>query len=225
MLRPGNRSSPNGRRCWATTAPRSRSCATCPSASAHSVHESRRPSASGWPKRPPSSPSRATTRRRPRRRAAFSRRGPGAHCRILAARCSRRHPRADPVLPHARHQRLAMGLDADPGRRSRSGGTRSLPNPPRQLREHGGYDCASWLNLCRLPGLGGPFATDFHRPLSAYAGLLRSVMRANTSEKACVLRVDLEDFFPSMSAAMIKASLQEQGYEEKAADLGPRRPA
>jgi hypothetical protein len=31
--------------------------------------------------------------------------------------------------------------------------------------------------------------------------------------------VDLEDFFPSISAAMIKASLQTQGYEEKAADL------
>ncbi len=37
--------------------------------------------------------------------------------------------------------------------------------------------------------------------------------------KACVLRVDLEDFFPSISAAMIKASLQAQGYEEKAADI------
>ena len=55
-------------------------------------------------------------------------------CRILAARCSRRHPRADPVLPHAGHQRLAMGLDADPGRRSRSGGTRSLSDPSRRLR-------------------------------------------------------------------------------------------
>jgi hypothetical protein len=37
--------------------------------------------------------------------------------------------------------------------------------------------------------------------------------------KKCVLRVDLEDFFPSISSAMIKASLQEQGYEEKAAEL------
>jgi RNA-directed DNA polymerase len=37
--------------------------------------------------------------------------------------------------------------------------------------------------------------------------------------KSCVLRVDLEDFFPSISAAMIKASLQAQGYEEKAAEL------
>jgi RNA-directed DNA polymerase len=37
--------------------------------------------------------------------------------------------------------------------------------------------------------------------------------------KPCVLRVDLEDFFPSISAARIKAALQEQGYEEKAADL------
>src|SRR5262249_28761655 len=33
--------------------------------------------------------------------------------------------------------------------------------------------------------------------------------------KTCVLRVDLEDFFPSISAAMIKASLQAQGYEDK----------
>jgi hypothetical protein len=54
--------------------------------------------------------------RRPRRCAAFSPREPSAHCRILAARCSRRHPRADPVLPHARHQRLAMGLGANPSR-------------------------------------------------------------------------------------------------------------
>jgi RNA-directed DNA polymerase len=37
--------------------------------------------------------------------------------------------------------------------------------------------------------------------------------------KACVLRVDLEDFFPSINAAMIKASLQAQDYEEKAAEL------
>lgn len=37
--------------------------------------------------------------------------------------------------------------------------------------------------------------------------------------KACVLRVDLEDFFPSISAATIKASLQAQGYEEKAAEI------
>ncbi|MEV0051917.1 ABC transporter substrate-binding protein [Saccharopolyspora shandongensis] len=54
--------------------------------------------------------------RRPRRCGAFSRPRPGAHRGILAARCSRRHPRADPVLPHARHQRVAMGLGADPGR-------------------------------------------------------------------------------------------------------------
>ena len=34
-----------------------------------------------------------------------------------------------------------------------------------------------------------------------------------------MLRVDLEDFFPSISSAMVKASLQAQGYEEKAAEL------
>ncbi|MET9434414.1 reverse transcriptase family protein [Streptomyces sp. NPDC006551] len=36
--------------------------------------------------------------------------------------------------------------------------------------------------------------------------------------KACVLRMDLEDFFPSIRAEIVKASLMEQGYEEKAAD-------
>lgn len=37
--------------------------------------------------------------------------------------------------------------------------------------------------------------------------------------KTCVLRVDLEDFFPSITAVQLKAALQAQGYEEKAADL------
>lgn len=37
--------------------------------------------------------------------------------------------------------------------------------------------------------------------------------------KECVLRMDLEDFFPSISAATVKTSLQAQGYEEKAADV------
>jgi hypothetical protein len=76
--------------------------------------------------------------RGPRRHAAFCRPGSGAHGRILAARCSRRYPRADPVLPHARHQRLAMGLDANPSRGSGPGTTRPLPSPPRHLREHRG---------------------------------------------------------------------------------------
>jgi ABC-type branched-subunit amino acid transport system substrate-binding protein len=60
--------------------------------------------------------------------------GPGAHRRSLAARRSRRHAGADPVLPDARHQRLAMGSGADPSRRSRSGGPRPLPDPSRRLR-------------------------------------------------------------------------------------------
>ncbi|MGW3526859.1 reverse transcriptase family protein [Streptomyces olivaceus] len=37
--------------------------------------------------------------------------------------------------------------------------------------------------------------------------------------KKCVLRMDLEDFFPSISAATIKTLLREQGYEGKVADL------
>ncbi|MET8045869.1 reverse transcriptase family protein [Micromonospora sp. NPDC005215] len=36
--------------------------------------------------------------------------------------------------------------------------------------------------------------------------------------KSCVLRVDLEDFFPSIRAAMVRASLEAQGYGDKAAD-------
>lgn len=37
--------------------------------------------------------------------------------------------------------------------------------------------------------------------------------------KSCVLRVDLEDFFPSISTATVKASLQAQGYDDEAAEL------
>jgi hypothetical protein len=37
--------------------------------------------------------------------------------------------------------------------------------------------------------------------------------------KKCVLRMDLEDFFPSIGAATIKELLREQGYEGKAADF------
>ncbi|GAA4690860.1 reverse transcriptase family protein [Phytohabitans rumicis] len=37
--------------------------------------------------------------------------------------------------------------------------------------------------------------------------------------RACVLRVDLEDFFPSIGSAQLKAALQEQGYDDKAASL------
>ncbi len=37
--------------------------------------------------------------------------------------------------------------------------------------------------------------------------------------KPCVLRMDLEDFFPSIGTATIKASLQALGYDEKAADI------
>jgi RNA-directed DNA polymerase len=37
--------------------------------------------------------------------------------------------------------------------------------------------------------------------------------------KMCVLRVDLEDFFPSISAATIMTSLQAHGYDDEAAEL------
>lgn len=37
--------------------------------------------------------------------------------------------------------------------------------------------------------------------------------------KSCVLRMDLEDFFPSIGAGTVKNSLQAQGYEDEAAEL------
>ncbi|MGW4152451.1 reverse transcriptase family protein [Micromonospora chersina] len=37
--------------------------------------------------------------------------------------------------------------------------------------------------------------------------------------KACVLRVDLEDFFPSINSMQLKSLLQGQGYDDKAASL------
>ena len=101
---------------WRRTAPRSRSCATCPGSSARSVPESRRPCASGSAKRPPSSPSRGTTRS-PSSPMCFVRAARTGRASPNPGRaCRRGHPRADPVLPHAGHQRLAMGLGAGPGR-------------------------------------------------------------------------------------------------------------
>ena len=75
--------------------------------------------------------------RGPRRRAAFSWRGPGGYRRILVSGCGRRHPRADPVLPRNRRERLAMGVVADSSCRSRLGRTWPLSCSPRQLKEHG----------------------------------------------------------------------------------------
>jgi len=37
--------------------------------------------------------------------------------------------------------------------------------------------------------------------------------------KACVLRIDLEDFFPSISVEQVEVLLQEQGYDAKAATV------
>jgi ABC-type branched-subunit amino acid transport system substrate-binding protein len=56
------------------------------------------------------------------------------HRPSLAARGRRGHPRADPVLPPARHQRLAVGLAPHPGRRPGSGRPRALPGPSRLRR-------------------------------------------------------------------------------------------
>ena len=55
--------------------------------------------------------------RRPRGGAAFPRPGSGAAGRVVAARRRRGHPRADRVLPHAGHRRVAVGVAPGPGRR------------------------------------------------------------------------------------------------------------
>ena len=91
--------------------------------------------------------------RRAGRAVATSRPPPGTRRRSLAEHHPRRHARADPVLPHARHQRLAMGLAANPSRRSRSGGARSLPGPPpRPGRE--GSDCQGETCVHPSKGIG-----------------------------------------------------------------------
>jgi ABC-type branched-subunit amino acid transport system substrate-binding protein len=73
-------------------------------------------------------------RARPRR--------PGSCGRILAGRCRRRHPRANLVLAHAGHQRLAMEVAAGPGRRPGSGRSRPLQDPPRRLMARPGLTSA-----------------------------------------------------------------------------------
>ena len=113
-------------RCSATTAPRSRSCATCPGSSARLLRESRRRCASGSAQAPSfvafegydtvtilADVLRSCDGDRARVAESWSR---------LACR---RHPRADPVFPRGGHRRLAMGLvlvqvvDRDPAESGR----------------------------------------------------------------------------------------------------------
>lgn len=95
--------------------------------------------------------------------------------------------------------------------RKKHGGLREVftPNPP--------YDAVT-KNLHRA-------FTDllpYRAPAHVHGFVRGRSTISNASQhlgKSCVLRVDLEDFFPSISAGTIKASLLRQGYEGKAAEL------
>ena len=115
-------------------------------------------------------------------------------------------------------ERLSSDLPVGAGRlyirrtsRKKHGGIREIfdPNPP--------FDVIT-KNFCRSFTKLLPYEAPDH-----VHGFVRGRSTvSNASQhlgKACVLRVDLEDFFPSINAAMIRASLQAQGYDEKAADI------
>ena len=114
-------------------------------------------------------------------------------------------------------EKLSSALPAGAGRlyttwtsRKKHGGIREIvmPRPP--------FDAIS-KNLHRSFTALLPYEAPDH----VHGFVRKRSTVSNASQhlgKSCVLRVDLEDFFPSISSAMIKASLQAQGYEEKAAD-------
>jgi hypothetical protein len=95
--------------------------------------------------------------------------------------------------------------------RKKRGGLREIvkPNP--------------WLDLI-AKNLHRSFSTMLpYRPPDHVHGFVRGRSTVTNASahlgKACVLRVDLEDFFPSINSAQLKAALQEQGYDDKAASL------
>jgi RNA-directed DNA polymerase len=95
--------------------------------------------------------------------------------------------------------------------RKKRGGIREIIKP--KLRLH-----LVTKNLARSFNVQLPYKAPVH-----VHGFVRERSAiSNASQhlgKKCVLRVDLEDFFPSISSAMVKASLEAQGYDEKAAEL------
>lgn len=95
--------------------------------------------------------------------------------------------------------------------RKKHGGIREIIRPKLRLR-------LVTKNLARsfnfqLPYRAPDHVHGFVRERSAFSNASQHL------GKKCVLRVDLEDFFPSISSAMVKASLETQGYDEKAAEL------
>ncbi|MFE0330096.1 reverse transcriptase family protein [Streptomyces sp. NPDC058960] len=113
---------------------------------------------------------------------------------------------------------LSLALPAGAGRlydrriyRKKHGGIREVFNPKPPFDAINKNLHRSFLNL---------FSYD---PPNHVHGFVRGRSTiSNASQhlaKPCVLRMDLEDFFPSIGAATIKTTLREQGYEEKAADF------
>ena len=115
-------------------------------------------------------------------------------------------------------ERLSSDLPVGAGRlytrrtsRKKHGGIREIfePNPPFDAITKNFY--RSFTKL--LPYEAPDHVHGFVRGRSTVSNASQHL------GKTCVLRVDLEDFFPSISAAMIRTSLQAQGYGEKAADI------
>ena len=115
-------------------------------------------------------------------------------------------------------ERLSADLPTGAGKlyeswtaRKKRGGIREIIKPG--LRLH-----IVTKNLARsfntqLPYVAPDHVHGFVRERSAFSNASQHL------GQKCVLRVDLEDFFPSISSAMVKACLEAQGYDEKAAEL------
>lgn len=96
----------------------------------------------------------------------------------------------------------------------RHGGTRQIIKPLIPLD-------ALTKNLHRLLSRDLPYAAQSH----VYGFVKGRSTRGNAAQhlgKECVLRVDLDDFFPSISRESVAAALEERGLESSAAELCSR---
>ncbi len=191
-------------------------------------------SASAWVRRPPSSRWRATTRS-PSSPTCCARSAP------VAARRRRRYPRPDPVLPHPGHQRLAMGVAADPGRRSRSGADRSLPDPshrltaakPGELRQPWERRPGRACRCRELTGMHRHHADPFDRVLEPRWAGSRAPRRPwttwNSSSRSATVRAGRLDAqsMPSINArsavTWARSALRPRGVSEIHVVRRPRR--
>ncbi|MGW6290249.1 reverse transcriptase family protein [Streptomyces sp. NPDC055107] len=115
-------------------------------------------------------------------------------------------------------EHLASSLPAGEGRlyvqrghRKRHGGVREIVKPRMYFQFVNKNLHRSFVGL--LPYEAPDHVHGFVRERSAVSNARQHLA------KPCVLRMDLEDFFPSIRAETVKVSLMEQGYEEKAADV------